>query len=368
MIINTRPSSHARPRPGVMLTFALAAMAAVFGVASQGGGEPVSAQTGSPQAGQPCAPADTQKTTICHVPLGHPEQAQTSCVANSAVKSHLANHAGDCVGGCPCAQRVTYSTCAPVTVTRLHGEGFAGNSRIARIEGGKVGCLHAETGEKAECLFSTDGASPSGKWVEAADGHYAKTGQAITLQGVPGGDWVVAARVSDAGTVPCVAPSGQDTAGLLVEGTELATTCVVEDVNQEYNVLSIYSFAPLVNYTDIEVCSVSNPHPDNAQLTRTVTLASGATAYCYTGVGAALNDINGTERASTGLYLTETEHCHMIVTSGYEVPAAKRPATRSLPAPGSVNFDSFIAWRPVNTNFDIANAPTGCETVNCTGN
>ena len=82
MFTKYRPSSRVRARLSVTLAFALSAMAVVCGVISQGGGEPVSAQSSTPQAGQQCAPADTQKTTICHVPLGHPEQAQTSCVAN----------------------------------------------------------------------------------------------------------------------------------------------------------------------------------------------------------------------------------------------------------------------------------------------
>src|SRR5687767_8003775 len=131
-----------------------ATIAIIGGAVFQKGDLPASAQTTS-QAG-PCAAGETQKTTICHVPPGRPGEAQTQCVATSAVKSHIANHPEDCAGGCPCAPPVTYSTCAPVTVTQVHGEGFLGNSRLAKIENGKVGCVHMETGEKSECVFSTE--------------------------------------------------------------------------------------------------------------------------------------------------------------------------------------------------------------------
>ena len=54
-------------------------------------------------AGQPdaraCDPADTKKTTICHIPPGNPANAHTICVGNAAVPAHLRNH-GDSVGSC----------------------------------------------------------------------------------------------------------------------------------------------------------------------------------------------------------------------------------------------------------------------------
>ena len=48
-----------------------------------------------------CDPADTQKTTICHIPPGNPANAHTICVGNAAVPAHLDNH-GDFVGTCSC--------------------------------------------------------------------------------------------------------------------------------------------------------------------------------------------------------------------------------------------------------------------------
>jgi len=52
----------------------------------------------------------------------------------------------------PLDSRPLFSTCAGVTITATHGEVFHGNSRIARIENGRVPCMNAETGETAECL------------------------------------------------------------------------------------------------------------------------------------------------------------------------------------------------------------------------
>ena len=51
----------------------------------------------SPRA---CDPADTKKTTVCHIPPGNPDNAHTICVGNAAVPAHLAH--GDFVGTCDC--------------------------------------------------------------------------------------------------------------------------------------------------------------------------------------------------------------------------------------------------------------------------
>jgi uncharacterized membrane protein YgcG len=48
-----------------------------------------------------CDPADTKKTTICHLPPGNPANAHTICVGNAAVPAHLEHH-GDFVGTCAC--------------------------------------------------------------------------------------------------------------------------------------------------------------------------------------------------------------------------------------------------------------------------
>lgn len=49
-----------------------------------------------------CDPADTSKTTLCHVPPGNPANAHTICIGNAAVPAHLQHHQGDFVGTCSC--------------------------------------------------------------------------------------------------------------------------------------------------------------------------------------------------------------------------------------------------------------------------
>lgn len=52
--------------------------------------------------GQPdpraCDPADTMKTTVCHIPPGNPANEHTICVGNPAVPAHMAH--GDFLGSC----------------------------------------------------------------------------------------------------------------------------------------------------------------------------------------------------------------------------------------------------------------------------
>jgi hypothetical protein len=47
-----------------------------------------------------CDPADTKKTTVCHIPPGNPANAHTICIGNPAVDAHLAH--GDILGECTC--------------------------------------------------------------------------------------------------------------------------------------------------------------------------------------------------------------------------------------------------------------------------
>jgi hypothetical protein len=47
-----------------------------------------------------CDPADTSKTTVCHIPPGNPANAHTICVGNAAVPAHI-DH-GDFLGTCSC--------------------------------------------------------------------------------------------------------------------------------------------------------------------------------------------------------------------------------------------------------------------------
>ena len=49
-----------------------------------------------------CDPADTKKTTVCHIPPGNPANAHTICIGNAAVQPHLDHH-GDFLGTCSCS-------------------------------------------------------------------------------------------------------------------------------------------------------------------------------------------------------------------------------------------------------------------------
>jgi hypothetical protein len=147
---------------------------------------------------------------------------------------------------------------------------------------------------------------------------------------------------------------GRDTAGLVGAEAELAGTCVVEDREQGYNALSAFGYSPLFNYADVEVATANDPsirpHPDGSMY-----VGHQLGSFKYAGMGAALNDINGAERDWTTNYYGGETYCHMIVSGGLEVPGAKRPATKSLPAPGVVNGKTYIVWRPVNLNVIVAN-------------
>jgi hypothetical protein len=75
----------------------------------------------------------------------------------------------------------------------------------------------------------------------------------------------------------------------------------------------------------------------------------------YTDNGAALNDTMGSEQDQNGFYFNTAWTCHLIELQGVQVPAAKRPSTKSFPAPGVVVVNSRIRWLPVNPYVNIAN-------------
>ena len=299
------------------------------------------------------------------------------------------------------------------------GDQFLANQRLALIDDDAVPCVHADTGAATTCAFRTrppatgsggaaaatastspfsadstsrrthrgdddedgdedsdgehrdadacgDGhacAGCSGDWLKAADGRrYALVGQAIGRDGGRGGEYVIGAAVTwdvpsvttgvafssrVAGTVPCIGASGRDTAGTMAS-TTLSSSCVLETLIAETN----GSRQPVLNFATLPVCTSSHPHPDGAQL---VSADPQASVYCYRWTGAGLNDINGTERDEKGVYYVEAIRCHTVVSGGIGVPAAKRPATRSLPAPGRPRDNTPLLWRVVNPNVTIAN-------------
>lgn len=281
------------------------------------------------------AHTDYGQSLVCHVPPD--ANAHVVSVDDDAVPSHLAH--GDCRGDCSC---LTRSTCSPKAVHKVHAKNndvVFGNARLSRIEEGKVACLHVDDASKAECVFKRT----SGIWVETADGAFALAGQAISLEGKPGGEYVVASQVDPGRTVPCIDPTARDTVGTAI-GQDLVFACATETLNSATNATGL----PLVNYATREVCTSSFPHPDGAIFTR-----MNGESYCYIGAGAALNDRGGTERDVTGTYLPDPEYCHVMITGGYEVPAAKRPATGGG-YPVKLNIKTPILWRPV-ASIPVAN-------------
>lgn len=232
----------------------------------------------------------------------------------------------------------------PVAATKLHGKGWLGNMRLSKITGGTVPCLHVETGEPARCKFTRR----SGAWLESKKGWFARAGQAVTLDGKPGGEYVTAAEIGADGAVPALEPKGNDSAG---NGTSETLTdgAAVETMLAEYNATGL----ALRNYATREVCTSSYPHPDGARLQKYYWSGSRY-VFCYIGTGAGLNDPYGTERDYYGYYYTEAEYHHVTWSSGYEAPAAKRPATKPYPYPGTIDPETPILWRPVSS-LDIAN-------------
>ncbi len=239
------------------------------------------------------------------------------------------------------------SKTAPLAAKRLHGGGFFGNSRVGKIENGKVPCLHVETAERAQCAFDKR-ANKSGSWLESPDGDYALTGRSTSLDGKPGGRYVIAAEVNPDGTVPALEPSGRDSAGT-VYGQELAASCEVETLNTAADAAD--KTTPgyrIVNYASREVGTISNPHPDAAKRTR----STPDGVFYYIGEGAALNDNAGAERNKEGVYYTTKDRCHRVISNGAEAPGAKRPSTN---ADNTVNVKSSIRWRPANPAASIGN-------------
>ena len=245
-------------------------------------------------------------------------------------------------------QKPAVTKCDPVIIKATHGKGILSNCRIVQIRNGTVPCVHVDTIKPTRCRFT----HRSGRWLESTTGNrYALVGESVSPDGRGGGSYVVVAPVGNTRTSPCgKLPERQtlrrfDTAAT-ASGMELATTCVRETMSASTNA----SGYPLQNFATREVCTSSHPHPDGATLTSNP--APGI--YCYQGRGAGLNDVNGTERDERGTYLTESRHCHVALSGGYEIFVGKRPAVRNYPQPARVDPATPLVWRPV-TNVRIAN-------------
>jgi hypothetical protein len=252
----------------------------------------------------------------------------------------------------------------------LHGDWPRDNSRLQPIRNGAVLCLHVETGELVACDFTTD----SGAWIATERGDFALVGQAISRYGEPNGQYVIGAKIDDDGTVPGVDPralSGtrspeidddtrQDLRAFgftgrvsVAAGEELVACYIVETLGSAKNATGVQ----LQHFCTLPVWTGSSPHPDGAQQVDT---GPGPT-YAYIGRGAALNDINGREADRNGQYLKPTTpdscYTHVAWYNGYEVPAAKRPATYGYPT--KVSPTSQIVWRVVASMIQIGSPLRG---------
>jgi hypothetical protein len=271
------------------------------------------------------------------------------------------------------AAQAPTSTCRPVIPAVVHhvpnactktdflGEPFLVNRRLTPIENGTVPCVEVDTMEATRCLFRTglevsrisrSLPPPSGPWLQDPEGReYAVVGQPVTRDGsLASGSFIVGTVPDGDGSVPCVGASGQDSAGV-VAGVTLAVTCDVETPGAQTNA----SGQPLRNWVTRAVGTSTLIHPDSgAEL---VAVDPDRLVAWWTGEGAALNDAGGVERDGTSVYYGDSGRCHLIVSNSVEVPAAKRPSTRSYPKPGVVNINTPIRWQVANPYVTIANDP-----------
>ncbi len=263
--------------------------------------------------------------------------------------------------------QVRLSTGRPVIPARLHrmssiprpfiGEPFAVNRRLALIENDTVPCVEVDTMEVTRCEFlvapAFDGprrlAVASGDWLEDRDGRrYAIVGQPVTRDGSWSAGAFIVGTVAEAdGRVPALGATGRDMSST-PEGMIMADNCVLEIPQSETNV----SGQLLLNYATRYIGTTTLVHPDQALL---VSVDPEKGIAWYTGTGAALNDTGGVERAIDGTYTGGATGCHYIEVGGVQVPAGKRPSTKSFPAPGVVNVNSRIRWLPANPYVNIAN-------------
>jgi len=236
------------------------------------------------------------------------------------------------------------TTAAVIPVSQMYGNWTRVNYRLTPIVRGKVHCLHVETAKLVELAFPRD----TGSWAEGAQGEFAAIGQAISRDGEPGGDYIVATRVAR-GSIPCIDLRGvKDTVGAAA-GCELIGGAVHEVLNSAANA----SGKPLQHFCSLPVWTSGNPHPDGAEQ-----IGTDGTLFCYSGRGAALNDMNGREADAAGNYLPSSRFPHVIYVGGYLTIAAKRPATAGG-WPIKVQRNSPIVWRPVSPNLTIGSPLTG---------
>jgi hypothetical protein len=237
--------------------------------------------------------------------------------------------------------------CEEVDVVGGQGKLVRSGCRLAKVEKGKVRCVHLARLTVRSCRFGPR----SGSFVKDRSGHrWAVVGQGITRKGKKNGPYVIAAPIEERKHVPCAdvpqrvmrAIHGRDTAGSTTS-SPMARGCTAEKLLFSTN----SSGGPLVNVATREVCTSSSPHPDTTpQFTvREVLPQKAPGIHCYTGRGAGLNDPYGMERDANGVYLVQSNRCHFaMVTQTLSIIVGKRPASSGT----VVTENSELLWRPVS--------------------
>jgi hypothetical protein len=138
---------------------------------------------------------------------------------------------------------------AAVSITRIHGDWKGVNYRLAEIVRGKVRCMHVDTGELVECTFSKDsGPGPISARTDAA------VGRAITSDGQPGGEFIVAAKIRHDRSVPCIDLPAPPRHGLTAGAANSAGgSLVIGSASVRHAILQHYYSCQ---------SSSSHPHPD----------------------------------------------------------------------------------------------------------
>jgi hypothetical protein len=261
----------------------------------------------------------------------------------------------------------TKSKCDPVPIDEVIGKKVEDNCRITQIKHGAVPCVQVDTGKPAKCEFS----KRRHRWLRSRTGRqFAVVGDPIAKGKGRVGRYVIAVPVGEKKVSPCADVPKDDRAARrdatgVSTSYALSPSCIDETMLAPWDA----SGMQMDNYATQTVCTSSLP-PSSAfgpSATATTPASNVDTdllsasyqgspepgVYCYSGEGAALNDVNGTERDIYKRYFSGRYRCHLVIANGYETYGAKRPATTGYPL--RVDPHTPVVWRPVATTVRIAN-------------
>jgi len=243
------------------------------------------------------------------------------------------------------------SKCDPVPLDQVIGKKVEDNCRITQIKHGSVPCMQLDTGKPAKCDFD----KRHQRWLRSRTGRqFAVVGDPIAHGKSRKLNYVIAVPVGEKKVSPCAdigkddRAAERDAAGVS-KSYALATSCVTETMLAPYNVTG----KQMDNYATRQVCTTSTPDTDADLLSATTVGHPEPNVWCYTGEGAGLNDVNGTERDIYNDYFSGSSRCHLVIYNGYEAYGAKRPATTGYPA--RPDSHTPVVWRPVWSGGSIAN-------------